>query len=101
MQMEDSFKIKSRMAYSVDSDETAHYLDLHCLRRHHFWSASQAVNRIDNMCLHFLVKQYLISELYVCHYENMPIQIYRRFHLQKLKKFQIKPPIFFIFLLKT
>ena len=35
------------------------------------------------------------------HYENMPIQIYRRFHLQKLKKIQIKTPIFFIFLLKT
>ena len=24
------------------------------------------------------------------HYENTPIQIYRKFHLQKLKKFQIK-----------
>ena len=35
------------------------------------------------------------------HYENMPIQIYRRFHLQKLKNFQIKTPIFFVFLLKT
>ena len=35
------------------------------------------------------------------HYENMPIQTYRRFHLQKRKNFQIKTPIFFIFLLKT
>ena len=24
------------------------------------------------------------------HYENMPIQIYRKFHLQKTEKFQIK-----------
>ena len=24
------------------------------------------------------------------HYENMPIQIYRKFHLQKLKNIQIK-----------
>ena len=24
------------------------------------------------------------------HYENMPIQIYRKFHLQKLENFQIK-----------
>ena len=24
------------------------------------------------------------------HYENLPIQIYRKFHLQKLKNFQIK-----------
>ena len=31
------------------------------------------------------------------HYENMPIQIYRKFDLQKLKIFMI----FFIFLLKT
>ena len=31
------------------------------------------------------------------HYENMPIQIYRRFHFQKLKDFQIKPPIFFLY----
>ena len=40
--------------------------------------------------------------MYICpHYENTPIQIYRKFHLQKLKKNQIKPLIFFIFLLKT
>ena len=35
------------------------------------------------------------------HYENTPIQIYRKFHLQKLKKVQIKTLIFFVFLLKT
>ena len=29
----------------------------------------------------------------MAHYENMPIQIYRKFHLQKLKKIQIKPHI--------
>ena len=29
------------------------------------------------------------------HYENMPIQIYRRFQLQKRKNFQIKLPIFY------
>ena len=31
----------------------------------------------------------------VCHYENTPIQICRKFHLQKLKSFQIKTLIFF------
>ena len=34
------------------------------------------------------------------HYENTPIQIYGKFHLQKTEFFQIKTPIFFIFLLK-
>ena len=35
------------------------------------------------------------------HYENMPIQIYLKFHHQK-QSFQIKnSDIFFIFLLKT
>ena len=35
------------------------------------------------------------------HYENTPIQIYRKCHLKKTEKFQIKPLIFFIILLKT
>ena len=35
------------------------------------------------------------------HYENTPIQIYRKIHLQKIENFQIKTLIFFIFLLKT
>ena len=35
------------------------------------------------------------------HYENTPIQIYRKFHHQKLKTFRLKTLIFFIFLLKT
>ena len=34
------------------------------------------------------------------HYENTPIQICRKFHLQKLKIFRQKT-LFFIFLLKT
>ena len=38
----------------------------------------------------------------IFHYENMSIQIYRKFYLQKLKKKkQIKKLYFFIFLLKT
>ena len=35
------------------------------------------------------------------HYENTPIQIYRKFHLQKLKIFRWKTLIFSLFLLKT
>ena len=31
-----------------------------------------------------------VSVIEAFHYENMPIQIYRRFHLQKLKKFSDK-----------
>ena len=43
----------------------------------------------------------LSARLIQKHYENKPIQIYRKFHLQKQKKIQIKTLIFFIFLLKT
>ena len=32
----------------------------------------------------------LLCWFYFKHYENTPIQIYRKFHLQKLKIFQIK-----------
>ena len=35
------------------------------------------------------------------HYENKPIQIYRKFHPQKTENFQIKNSDIFIFLLKT
>ena len=35
------------------------------------------------------------------HYENTPIQIYRKFHLQKTENFHIKIFDIFIFLLKT
>ena len=43
----------------------------------------------------------LHSLLWVFHYENTPIQIYRKFHHQKLKTSRLKTLIFFIFLLKT
>ena len=60
----------------------------------------------------------LVTKNQQIHYENMPIQIYRKFNIQKKKKkkkkkkinkkkkkknenVQIKTPIFFIFLLKT
>ena len=43
---------------------------------------------------------YCISE--AIHYENTPIQIYRKIHVQKLNNFRYKKTlIFFIFLLKT
>ena len=35
------------------------------------------------------------------HYKNSPIQIYRKFHLQKLKIFRWKNLMIFTFLLKT
>ena len=41
------------------------------------------------------------SERLFLHYKNTPIQIYRKFHLQKLKIFRWKTLIFFIILLKT
>ena len=45
---------------------------------------------------------YRTNHVVLLHYENTPIQIYRKFHLQKLKMFQIKKTlIFFIFLIKT
>ena len=57
--------------------------------------------------MHFIDRQYFqIVGSYVTtdqfHYENMPIQIYRKFHLQKTDNFQMQTLlIFFIFLLKT
>ena len=38
---------------------------------------------------------------YIVHYENTPIQIYRKFYLQTLKIFRYKSLLFFIFLLKN
>ena len=38
---------------------------------------------------------------YLCHYENMPIQIYWKVNHRKIENFQTKIQIFFIFLLKT
>ena len=32
----------------------------------------------------------ILQWVYSLHYENTPIQIYRKFHLQKLKNIQIK-----------
>ena len=42
-----------------------------------------------------------MSEKWAFHYENTPIQIYRKFHLLKLKIFRKKLWYFFIFLLKN
>ena len=44
---------------------------------------------------------FLLKLIVFQHYENTPIQIYRKFHLQNLKNFRYKTLIFFIFLLKT
>ena len=43
---------------------------------------------------HIILAQTLRGEVgkYPDHYENTPIQIYRKFYLQKLKFFQIKTP---------
>ena len=38
---------------------------------------------------------------YYFHYENTPIQIYRKFHYQKPKVSDTKPLIFFLFLLEN
>ena len=60
--------------------------------------AHQAV--IQNFQLKDLAPTAIHADM-IAHYENTPIQIYRKFHLQKIKNFQIKTLIFFIFLLKT
>ena len=41
------------------------------------------------------------NSLLLSHYKNSPIQVYRKFHLQKTENFQIKTLILFIFLLKN
>ena len=54
--------------------------------------------------LKYLISQSVLSfdHLLPMHYENTPIQIYRKFHLKKTENFQIKKALtFFIFLLKT
>ena len=67
---------KKRMANRVDRDEMAHnkssHLDLQCLQNCFIWSAG-------------MKGLFCITEV---HYENMPIQIYRKFYLQKLKNFR-------------
>ena len=53
------------------------------------------------MQLAFYVRHAYLDR-YGPHYENTPIQIYRKFHLQKLKKYSDKKLwYFFIFLLET
>ena len=42
-----------------------------------------------------------MSKECLIHYENTPIQIYRKFHLQNTEYFEIIILIFFVFLLKT
>ena len=43
----------------------------------------------------------VIASIMSFHYENTPIQIYRKFHHQKLEVFRQKILIFFIFLVKN
>ena len=61
------------MSNSVDSDELAYYkpsdLDLRCLQKPFIIACGSEIDK---------------------HYENTPIQIYRKFHLQKNWKFSDK-----------
>ena len=55
------------------------------------------LNEVEVFC-HF----YKIELSFYLHNENMPIQIYRKFHLKKTENFQMKnTDSFFIFQLKT
>ena len=55
-------------------------LDLHCLKR-------QGTSGLSMTKVKILGKMWQGVKM---HYENLPIQIYRKFHLQKLKNIQIK-----------
>ena len=61
---------------------------INCLNKQEFSSKTSFKRRLT------------LSLLVATHHENMHFQIYRKFHLQKLKIFRQKL-IFFIFLLKT
>ena len=51
-----------------------------------YHTANNCVFDISNIVtLHAVIKCFLFF-----HYENMPIQIYRKFHLQKNENFQVK-----------
>ena len=64
-------------------------------RRH--WAISSG-----HTCIRPPNSQCGLHRIHETHYENTPIQIYRKFHLQKTENFQIKKKLwFFIFLLKT
>ena len=53
------------------------------VRLRKIWTCvQQYVNKFE------LVAEYVPSEKLHIHYENTPIQIYRKFHLQKLKIFR-------------
>ena len=43
-----------------------------------------------SVCLNIPNFAYVYIDFMTFHYENTPIQIYRKFHLQKLKNFQMK-----------
>ena len=47
-----------------------------------------------NLLVYFSISPFL-NIYFVKHYENTPIQIYRKFHHQKTENFQIKILIFF------
>ena len=62
---------------------------------------TQSAERLKYYSISPLLYEATIPFVSFPHYENSPIQIYRKFHLQKLKIFRWKTLIFFIFLLKT
>ena len=67
----------------------------------HFHIYERWDNNIANTEYSLYKVKYILF-LDALHYENTPIQIYRKFHLQKTENFQIqKLWYFFIFLLKT
>ena len=70
---------------NADSEDFGQTVQMHRLMQVFVWRIYQKV-------------RFLTLRL---HSENTPIQIYWKFHLQKLKKFQIKILVFFIILLKT
>ena len=71
------------ISYNKASD-----LSLHCLPMSLLWDARlKWVKR--NRCT-FRVGTSVQCPTFLKHYENMPIQIYRKFHLQKTENFQIK-----------
>ena len=82
------------MSNSIDPDEMAHHepshLDLCCLQKHIITAC--AVKELNNATPSLLIILILNFEQLkiTTHYENMPIQIYKKNSLPKTEKFQIK-----------
>ena len=82
-----------RLDSSLAIPAMSYAMFVHCIRYWHFLHGLQRPRPLSfqGRCWRMLVKEKKYASFQSCswtHYENTPIQIYRKFHLQKLKIFR-------------